>query len=38
MYNTGSYKDLVSIDFPEVREFIVSPEDEVSFSIVIWKI
>ena len=31
MYNTGSYKDLVSIDFPEVREFIVSPEDEVSF-------
>lgn len=31
MYNTGNYMDLISIDFPEVREFIISPEDEVSF-------
>lgn len=31
MYSRGSYGDLIPIDFPEVRKFVISPEDEVSF-------
>lgn len=31
MYSRGSYGDLIPIDFPEVKEFVISSEDEASF-------